>query len=43
MYSYGKKDKFIKNEKITINLLKSINKNDVLINNNKQLFYIYII
>ena len=40
MYTYGKEDKFSKNEKITINLLKSISKNDVLINNNKKQFYI---
>ena len=40
MYSYGKKDKFSKNEKITIKLLKSINKNDVIIDNNKKQFYI---
>ena len=40
MYSYGKYDKFSKNEKITIKLLKSINKNDVIIDNNKKQFYI---
>ena len=40
MYSYGKEDKFSKNEKIIIKKLKSINKNDVLINNNKKKFYI---
>ena len=40
MYSYGKNDKFIKDEKKIIKLLKLISKNDVVINTNKKYFYI---
>ena len=42
MYSYGNKDKFSSNEKKITTLLKTINKNDVLIINDKKEFYIPI-
>ncbi|MDC0192494.1 xanthine dehydrogenase small subunit [Alphaproteobacteria bacterium] len=40
MYSYGKKDKFSKNENKIIKLLKKIKHNDILISKNNNKFYI---
>jgi len=40
MYSYGRKDKFSKNENKIIKLLKKINHNDILISKNNNKFYI---
>ena len=40
MYSYGKKDKFSKNENKIIKLLKMIKHNDILISKNNNKFYI---
>ena len=40
MYSYGRKDKFSKNENKIIKLLKKIKHNDVLISKNNNKFYI---
>ena len=42
MYSYGRKDKFSKNENKIIKLLKKIKHNDVLISKNDNKFYIPI-
>ena len=42
MYSYGKKDKFSKNENKIIKLLKKIKHNDILISKNNNKFYIPI-
>ena len=40
MYSYGRKDKFSKNENKIIKLLKKIKHNDILISKNNNKFYI---
>jgi len=40
MYSYGRKDKFSKNENKIIKLLKKIKHNDILISKNNNRFYI---
>ena len=40
MYSYGRKDKFSKNENKIIKLLKKIKHNDILITKNNNKFYI---
>ena len=40
MYSYGRKDKFSKNENKIIKLLKTIKHNDILISKNNNKFYI---
>ena len=40
MYSYGRKDKFSKNENKIIKLLKMIKHNDILISKNNNKFYI---
>ena len=40
MYSYGRKDKFSKNENKIIKLLKKIKQNDILISKNNNKFYI---
>ena len=40
MYSYGRKDKFSKNKKKIIKLLKKIKHNDILISKNNNKFYI---
>ena len=40
MYSYGRKDKFSKNENKIIKLLKKIKQNDILISKNNKKFYI---
>ena len=40
MYSYGRKDKFSKNEDKIIKLLKKIKHNDILISKNNNKFYI---
>ena len=42
MYSYGRKDKFSKNENKIIKLLKKIKHNDILISKNNNKFYIPI-
>ena len=42
MYSYGRKDKFSKNEYKIIKLLKKIKHNDILISKNNNKFYIPI-
>ena len=42
MYSYGRKDKFSKNENKIIKLLKKIKHNDILISKNDNKFYIPI-